>query len=247
MQINTKESKKEIKEHGSFAFPVNISLENIQAYEHGSFLWHWHPEIELTWVISGQIEYTVNEHTYQLTAGKGLFGNSNALHTGQRIGKQNCSYLSITFHPRFLYGYENSILQTKYINYITQNSQWGSLLLDPSVPWQANILETMKEIYQIHSEQPQDLELIVHEKLLHIWHHLYHHFSSQPDCSAKSSDYMQRLRDMLSYIHSHYDTNISLEDIAAHTGICKSECSRFFKKHMNMTIFDYILYYNFLL
>ena len=101
----------------------------------------------------------------------------------------------------------------------------------------------MKEIYQIHSEQPEDLELIVHEKLLHIWHHLYHHFSSQPDCSAKSSDHMQRLRDMLSYIHSHYDTSISLEDIAAHTGICKSECSRFFKKHMNMTIFDYILYY----
>lgn len=43
MQIITKESKKEIKEHGSFAFPVNISLEKIQTYEHGTFLWHWHP------------------------------------------------------------------------------------------------------------------------------------------------------------------------------------------------------------
>ena len=129
MQINTKDSKKEIKEHGSFAFPVNISLEKIQAYEHGTFLWHWHPEVELTWVISGQIEYTVNDSTYQLTTDQGLFGNCNALHTGHRIGHQNCSYLSITFHPRFLYGYEKSILQTKYVNFITENKNWQSLKL----------------------------------------------------------------------------------------------------------------------
>lgn len=243
MQIITKESKKEIKEHGSFAFPVNISLEKIQTYEHGTFLWHWHPEIELTWVISGQIEYTINDSTYQLTAGKGLFGNCNALHTGHRIGHQNCSYLSITFHPRFLYGYENSILQTKYVNHIITNTHWSSLLLDPSIEWQADILQTMKDIYQINSEQPDDFEITVHEKLLHIWHHLYNYFSTQPVCNFKSSDYMQRLRDMLSYIHSNYDTSISLDDIASHIGICKSECSRFFKKHMNMTIFDYILYY----
>lgn len=145
MQIITKDSKKEIKEHGSFAFPVNISLEKIQAYEHGTFLWHWHPEVELTWVISGQIEYTVNDSTYQLTTDQGLFG--------------------------------------------------------------------------------------------------YNYYSTQPVCTSKSTDYMQRLRDILSYIHGNYDTNITLDDIASHIGICKSECTRFFKKHMNMTIFDYILYY----
>ena len=145
MQIITKDSKKEIKEHGSFAFPVNISLEKIQAYEHGTFLWHWHPEVELTWVISGQIEYTVNDSTYQLTTDQGLFG--------------------------------------------------------------------------------------------------YNYYSTQPVCTSKSTDHMQRQRDILSYIHGNYDTNITLDDIASHIGICKSECTRFFKKHMNMTIFDYILYY----
>ena len=145
MQIITKDSKKEIKEHGSFAFPVNISLEKIQAYEHGTFLWHWHPEVELTWVISGQIEYTVNDSTYQFTTDQGLLG--------------------------------------------------------------------------------------------------YNYYSTQPVCTSKSIDHMQRLRDILSYIHGNYDTNITLDDIASHIGICKSECTRFFKKHMNMTIFDYILYY----
>ena len=165
------------------------------------------------------------------------------MHTGHRIGHQNCSYLSITFHPRFLYGYENSILQTKYVNHIITNTQWSSLLLDPSIDWQKDVLKAMKEIYQINAEQPDDFEMIVHEKLLNIWHHLYNYYSTQPVCTSKSTDHMQRLRDIISYIHGNYDTNITLDDIASHIGICKSECTRFFKKHMNMTIFDYILYY----
>ena len=33
----------------------------------------------------------------------------------------------------------------------------------------------------------------------------------------------------------------SAADIAAHAGLCKSECCRFFKKYMRMTIFDYLL------
>ena len=165
------------------------------------------------------------------------------MHTGHRIGHQNCSYLSITFHPRFLYGYENSILQTKYVNHIITNTQWSSLLLDSSIDWQKDVLKAMKEIYQINAEQPDDFEMIVHEKLLNIWHHLYNYYSTQPVCTSKSTDHMQRLRDIISYIHGNYDTNITLDDIASHIGICKSECTRFFKKHMNMTIFDYILYY----
>ena len=44
-------------------------------------------------------------------------------------------------------------------------------------------------------------------------------------------------------IHNNYTTDISLDEIAEHTSLSKSECCRFFKKHMDMTIFDYILYY----
>ena len=110
MQIITKDNNREAKEHGSFSFPVYISVEQIQAYDHGTFLWHWHPEIELTWIMSGEMEYQINDAIYKLSAGDGIFGNSNSLHTGRRINGHQCTYLSITFHPRFLYGYENRIL-----------------------------------------------------------------------------------------------------------------------------------------
>lgn len=241
MQIAILENKKEQKEHGSFSFPVNVSVEHIEAYEQGSFLWHWHPEIELTCVMSGEIEYHVNDRTYFLTKGEGLFGNSSTLHSGYMKDGQECSYLTITFHPRFLYGYENSALQTKYVDFITSNDTWSSLLLEKNVAWHQEIIQIMLKIYEISQNPPDDYELQVHIFLMQIWQKLYYYFISLPERENHSSQYLERLRTIITFIQEHYNQEISLEDVADSVNICKSECCRFFKKHMDMTIFDYIL------
>ena len=66
MQIQTNQKQRELKDHGTFAFPVNVSHENLFSYERSSFFWHWHPEIELTLIVSGDINYQVNDKTYHL-------------------------------------------------------------------------------------------------------------------------------------------------------------------------------------
>lgn len=242
MQIITQENQKELKEHGNYAFPVNISIEKIESYETGTFLWHWHPEIELTLILSGQIEYQIEDNTYLLSAGDGVFCNGNALHSGHMHKGQKCTYLSITFHPRFLYGYENSILNTKYVKFITLNELWNSLHLEKIVTWQQSVLEYMNKIYELSQTMPGDFEMQVHMLLLQIWHLLYQHFSAQPNNMQKPKQHLQRLRDILLFIENHYTQDIALEDVAKTANICKSECCRFFKKHMGITIFDYILY-----
>ena len=242
MQIHIEKNQKEIKDHGSFAFPVNVSIENIQSYEQSSFLWHWHPEIELTWIVSGEMEYHVNDRQYILKEGEGLFGNSNTLHSGYMKDGKECTYLSVTFHPRFLYGYENSILQTKYVDYITANEEWSSLHLEKNVVWHQEILYWVREIYEMSQEPPADYELRVHMLVMQIWQKLYQYFALLPEKEKKPRLHLQRLRDIVSYIQEHYAEEISLKEVAEQVNICKSECCRFFKKHMNMTIFDYILF-----
>ena len=63
-EIITDGSQKELKKHGSDEFPLLVSYEKLSGYKSGSFLWHWHPEIEITLVLDGQILYKVNQCTY---------------------------------------------------------------------------------------------------------------------------------------------------------------------------------------
>ena len=100
MQIQTNQKQRELKDHGTFAFPVNVSHENLFSYERSSFFWHWHPEIELTLIVSGDINYQVNDKTYHLTTGEGLFCNANMPHTGHMYNKEDCVYIP-TYHLWF--------------------------------------------------------------------------------------------------------------------------------------------------
>ena len=90
MQLAINEKQRELKSHGCFEFPVFISQEVLSRYERGAFTWHWHPEIEITLILEGQISYQVNDKIYHLEAGDGLFCNSNALHTGHMIEGEDC-------------------------------------------------------------------------------------------------------------------------------------------------------------
>lgn len=242
MKLHTEKDQKEIKKHGNYEFPVHVSLEKIQAYEQNSFPWHWHPEIELTWIISGQIEYFVNNEKNLLSQGEGLFCNSNALHSGYMVEQKDCNYLSVTFHPRFIYGYENSLLQTKYVDFITANESWHSLKLQKDVGWHQNVIGQLQKIYRMSQNPPADYELQVHLILAGIWQSLYRYYSSLPVSEQQPQKHLERLKEILSYIQSHYTQELTLDDISEHVNICKSECCRFFKKYMKMTIFDYILF-----
>lgn len=242
MQIQINDVKRELKQHGDFTFPVSLNMEMLSRYEGGSFLWHWHSEVELTLILKGSIEYQINSNTYQLRAGDGLFCNSNALHAGQRTEYSDCRYLSITFHPRFLYGYENSILQTKYVNPVLSAAGFSSLPFYRNLEEHKKILEYLDDIYALYCRPSEDMEFRLHLLLSEFWLSLYHCFLG---LSGKLDEpgYIERLREILAYIQTHYMRPVTLEDISSHIHLSKSECCRFFKKHMNMTLFDYLLYY----
>ena len=178
MQINIEENQKEIKEHGSYSFPLNVAVEHIESYEQGAFLWHWHPEIEITKIVSGEMEYHINEKIYNLEEGEGMFGNSRTLHAGYRHDRKECTYLSITFHPRLVYGYEGSVFHSKYVEPLVDDSSFAALKLEKDIEWHQDILRRMVKIQKLMGEQPEDYEMQIQQEVLRIWDYLYREYRS---------------------------------------------------------------------
>ncbi len=243
MQLKITDDNREIKDHGTFSYPVMVSYEVLSNYERGSFFWHWHPEVELTLVLDGDISYQVNDMTHHLKAGEGLFCNSNMPHTGKRKYSIDCVYISVTFDPRIIYGFESSTLQTKYVSPLTGSGDLGSIKFQPSTPWHRQILQHMNEIWTLNQNQSDTYEFQVQILLAQIWLLLFEHVVSDGDSNSSASRDRERLLVLLSYLHDHYSEKIKLADIAAQINICPGECCRFFKKQMKESVFDYLIRY----
>lgn len=245
MQLQTNSDRREIKSHGSFSFPVFISYERLSSYERGAFSWHWHPEIELTLFLEGEMEYQVNDRIYRMKAGQGLFCNSNALHSGHMTGNTDCLYLSVTFHPRLLYGFEGSRLQTEFVEPLLRDPAFGSAAFSGDAPWERELLQKLREIRADYDGQSPVFALRLERELLAIWELLYSF--GRPVCgdSHKTAQgrEVERIRAALDYLHSHYAESVSLEQVAKQMNLCRSESCRFFKKYMKQSVFDYLQSY----
>lgn len=245
MELKIDEHGKELKYHGTYAFPVKADRKCISSYATGSFPWHWHNELEFTLVVSGAMEYRVNENTYLLHSGEGLFCNADALHTGGKCtAAPDCDYISITVHPRFLYGYEGSVVRTKYFAVILENTALSSVHFTRATPWHKEALAAMHRIYQLLLEKTDCYELEVQQCFLQILTLLCRHCATKSDQTpTQDAEKLERLRVLLGYLHTHYQEKLTLEDVARTVNLSKSECCRFFKKQMGVSLFEYLLDY----
>lgn len=244
MRLQIDREQKEIKRHGSYEFPVLVSYERLSYFDTGEFPWHWHPEIELTLVMEGEIAYQVNDSLYHLREGEGLFCNTNVLHSGHgEKPSGDCSYLSVTFHPRLLYGYSSSVMQRKYMNHILESPSLASIHFVPEEAWKSRVLAQIERIRILNGEHPATEELQIQIALLEIWKEIFEHVKIQERGYTENGRDTERIRRIMEYIQKHYAEKITLEDLADQIHLCRSESCRLFKRYMNESMFDYLLDY----
>ena len=240
MQIITNQFQKELKQHGNEQFPFLVSYQKLSEYESGSFMWHWHPEIEITYVQKGTMCYKVNHMVYHLKEGDIVFNNSGALHSGTMDNQKDCAYIPVTFDSRLIYGFFQSTVNSKYVDPVIQDSMLPAICIDQSEPWHKPFREYLLRIIDLDEKKPDFYELDITICLQSMWRLLLEHITYEPQASRENSLEYDRIKKILSYIEENYQNKITLNDIAGHIHLCESECTRLFKRHMNTTLFDFL-------
>ena len=243
MQIITNQFQKELKQHGNEQFPFLVSYQKLSEYESGSFMWHWHPEIEITYVQKGTMCYKVNHMVYHLKEGDIVFNNSGALHSGTMENQKDCAYIPVTFDSRLIYGFFQSTINSKYVDPVIQDSMLPAICIDQSESWHKPFREYLLRIIDLDEKKPDFYELDITICLQSMWRLLLEHITYEPQASRENSLEYDRIKKILSYIEENYQNKITLNDIAGHIHLCESECTRLFKRHMNTTLFAFLQEY----
>lgn len=242
MQIQINEKNKELKHHGQIQFPILVSYEQLSTYPTGSFIWHWHPEIEITLVLEGEILYRIQDKTYLLTKGNILFGNVNTVHTGKMNNGKDGRYVSITFDPRLVYGFKDSLIYTKYVQPVTFNRSLSSIYFDESTKGYKELYSSVNEIINQYNQKEELWEINISNNLKEIWKLIYQKRDAAIHNNVNQKDY-ERIGEIVAFLTNNYMKEIKLDDVAKAIHLCKGECSKLFKKCMKISLFSYLQEY----
>ena len=236
----------ELKIHGNLEFPVMVYPVTLSQMYLKLIRWHWHPEIEMIYILEGKVEAMVDEESIILTPGQGIFVNQNVLHSFHRVEGYDAVFFSVVFHPAMIFGYGSAALSVKYLSPISENPNMKYLILQDGDPYTAPLIEYMKQVRDYYTAGEYGYELICKANICLMWNELLKVPRDESSMVIKSKRIIndeQRIKDAILYIEQHFADPITLDDIARSIHISKSECCRCFQRVLRQTPFEYLLKY----
>lgn len=220
-------------------FPAYIGYDILSSYPDYSGVSHWHKDLEFILIKKGSMTYNVNGELVELPEGSGIIVNSRQLHYGFSTDHKECEFICILLSPELLSG--NEWFYQHYIEPVAENSLYPYLYLGEEV-WKKSVLEKLDELYSTAAVLPgQELPYFtLLEIFLSVMKTLYKNLDVKKHDTAKESNELISLKNMISYIEEHFTQRITLEQIALAGACCKSRCSLLFQKYLRETPMTYI-------
>lgn len=199
---------------------------------------HWHDDIEFILITHGQLNYNINGECITLKQGEGVFINSKQMHYGFSVGNNVCECVCVIFHPSLIC--PNEFVELNFINPIIHNNKFSYAVLSPDISWTAEIFNIINDINDTYSEKGIKSILNIQSYFYNIWSLLYDNMPQGNDSEQYLTFQLFVLKEMVSFIHSHYTEKISLSDIAAVGNMCQNKCYTLFRKYLHQTPNNYL-------
>lgn len=200
---------------------------------------HWHEEIEMIRILTGEMLFYVNGHEYLLREGQGLIVNSKQLHYGCARDNHDCDFYCIVVHPN-VYNSQSDIYKN-FVEKIIHNDTIEALLLEESNIIESKIIKEIDTLMQTYKQGPICKEMVCNGILYNIWFYCYQILSKRYDLSTKIKDNNLILqRQMTNFIYQNYNETISLADIAASGNICRNKCCQLFKRYVQQSPINFL-------
>lgn len=219
-------------------YPIYIRQGLLSSYQNYAAPAHWHDDIELIAVLSGEMQYNVNGESVVLKEKEGIIVNARQLHFGFSEKQKECNFICILLHPLMLC--TTSAYERDFVLPVLHNRNAAFVRLNKEIIWQKEILEDIERMYSIKNEKSAPIK--VQTLFLNIWIRLYENITHENHPEMQNADF-SIIKNMIGFIQQNYAVKVSLADIAASGAVGQSKCCKLFAKYISQTPNMYLTQY----
>ena len=236
----TDETGKELLTYGTPDFPIAFSDDDLTTVK---VPWHWHDELEIVAIMSGEVDVYIAGCELKLKAGEGYFANSGVLHSAELRSKNGWQHCMV-FDPRMV-ATPDDIIWNTYVSPILSNEKLPFIMLSPEIPWQKEILSLSEKAWISGVHEKSDYPLTVRSSLSRITSLIVHNISTEAEhpFTSKTQRDELRIKKTLYYVETHFRELITIDDIAASADISVSTLLRLYHDILHTTPIQYVLKY----
>ena len=220
--------------------PLSVWIYLHNEYEANTYIApHWHQGIELSFTVSGSIDdFVIAEKHYHTQIGTILVVNSQAVHSVYSRLKPHNKAISIIYPYHYVDRLYPAIEQE--VIDLNQPENFTSIQKDVYIELQS-ILFKIYEILASNSKW-RNLKLeTLSAKVLQLLLEFFNRPKSEYDFANGTKEFeVARLQAITKFVSEKYAEKISLDDLAKQVNVSKQYLSKFFKKHLEMTVGQYI-------
>lgn len=237
--INLDSTKQEISSTIP-GFPVSCYYNKFTADTYDYIDWHWHMKFQLCLTTHGTVVWNTESHKTLISSGEGIFINSQQVHMAKPFEKE-AAFFCIDISPDFLCPEKEAPFYRKNIQPILEASCLDQKKITRQTPQGIEILSLLSQMTSSFELKSDGYEFDLLSGIFKLWKNLRIYLDSDIKNIPGPED--DRFKKMLLYLQENYSAEFSLDDIAGHIGLSRSECCRYFKKKSGQTISDYLRQY----
>jgi AraC-like DNA-binding protein len=224
------------KQHGTLSFPVAYYYVDGQHPQY-QMPFHWHNEWEILRILDGTLQISLDHEQYAMEKGDVVLIRGGVLHGGE---PENCIYECLVFD---LYGIFRSFEMVKpYLRpFYRQTCLPRSYYPSEEACPMTEIAEELMAVFSGESGCPE-LETVAGLSRLFVWlqsSKSYEVLSSQEGPASRTD----RIKPVLEYIESHYNSPLTLDDLAEIAGMNPKYFCRVFRSLTHHSPVDYLNFY----
>ena len=236
MQVNIRDDRSEIVRYDRPELQVYAQPGVLSDFPDYAAVAHWHDDIELIAVQSGEMQYNVNGDIVTMGPGDGIFVNARQLHYGFSEQHHECRFICLLLHPALLCA--SRLIEEQFVLPVITGDAAPYILLLHDVPWQQNIVGQIESIFACREDECAPL--LTQQCFFALWTEIYTHIDRENRRTKENCRQADALRQMIAFIETNYRNKISLSQIAAAGDIGKTSCGSIFLKYTGLTPVAYL-------